>query len=175
MLITEAYREQNRLLHESNPNYGAGAHRWREKVRQLSSWGRLGILDYASGKGTLAKALGPAYTVAMYDPAFPEHAATPEPAPVVFCGDALEHIEPQCLNAVLADLWRVTVGKGLFVVHLGPAKKTLPDGRNTHLIQKPPAWWQETLAEAGFRILEVGLDSKDAPKEASFVVERAVQ
>jgi hypothetical protein len=26
-------------------------------------------------------------------------------------------------------------------VHMGPALKTLPDGRNAHLIQEPVEWW----------------------------------
>lgn len=174
-LITEEYRALNAQLHATRPDYGAGAHRWRDRVRQLSSWGRLAILEYGAGKGTLAKALGPAYTVTNYDPAVPEWSASPEPHPVVTCLDVLEHIEPECLNAVLADLWRVTAGKGLFVIHLGPAKKTLPDGRNTHLTQKPAAWWHETLSEAGFRVLSAGVDNKDAPREAHFLCERAVQ
>lgn len=175
MLISEEYRELNRQLHQTNDAYGVSGHKWRQKVRELSSWGRQPILDYGCGKASLAKSLGPAYMVTNYDPAIEGLDTSPEPHPVVVAGDMLEHIEPDCLTAVLADLWRVTSNKALFVVHLGPAKKTLPDGRNTHLIQKPPGWWQQTITDAGFRILETGLDRKDDPREVSFVVERAYQ
>lgn len=53
----------------------------------------------------------------------------------------LEHIEPGLLDNVLDDLRRVTLGVGVFTVHTGAAVKFLPDGRNAHLIQQPPAWW----------------------------------
>ena len=53
----------------------------------------------------------------------------------------LEHIEPELLDNVLDDLQRVTMGRGFFTVHTGPAVKILPDGRNAHLIQKPASWW----------------------------------
>lgn len=175
MLITEEYRAQNKQLHDANQHYGVSGHKWRQKVRELASWGRQPILDYGCGKASLAKSLGPAYLVTNYDPAIEGLDTSPVPHPIVVCGDVLEHIEPDCLTAVLADLWRVTMGKALFVIHLGPAKKILPDGRNTHLIQKPPQWWAQTLGRAGFRILETGYDKKDYPREVSFVVERAYQ
>jgi len=59
----------------------------------------------------------------------------------------LEHIEPDLLDNVLDDLKRVTAGKGIFTVHTGEAVKTLPDGRNAHLIQQPPEWWLPGLIE----------------------------
>ncbi len=59
----------------------------------------------------------------------------------------LEHIEPALLDNVLDDLKRVTARVGVFTVHTGQAVKTLPDGRNTHLIQKAPAWWLPRILE----------------------------
>lgn len=59
----------------------------------------------------------------------------------------LEHIEPHLLDNVLDDLKRVTVGLGVFTVHTGQAVKTLPDGRNAHLIQQPPSWWLPKLTQ----------------------------
>lgn len=60
---------------------------------------------------------------------------------MVVCIDVLEHIEPDCLEAVLDDLKRVTASFGIFTVATGPAKKVLADGRNAHLIQQDPEWW----------------------------------
>ena len=45
------------------------------------------------------------------------------------------------------DLQRVTADVGVFTVHTGPAVKVLPDGRNAHLIQQPPAWWLPKFLE----------------------------
>lgn len=144
-LISDEYREQNRGLHDQNDGYGTSGQKWAEVVRQISLSGRKGILDYGCGKQTLKAALGPAYRVACYDPAVPGLDAPPEPADVVVCTDVLEHVEPDCLEAVLADLARVTKELILVVVHTGPAKKILPDGRNAHLIQEGSAFWTDML------------------------------
>jgi hypothetical protein len=80
-----------------------------------------------------------------YDPAIPEKAESPRPADLVVCTDVLEHIEPDHLKAVLKDLKRCVKRMGYFVINTGPARKTLPDGRNTHLIQQDREWWRNTL------------------------------
>ena len=54
---------------------------------------------------------------------------------------------------MLDELERVTRNRGVFTVHLQPAKKTLPDGRNAHLILQPAEWWAERLGEH-FRVLD---------------------
>lgn len=166
MLITDAYRAQNAALHVSRPDYGTSGQRYAQQVRELSDWGRKSVLDFGAGKCTLRNRLGPAYQVTCYDPCIEGLDATPAPHPVVVCTDVLEHVEPECLDAVLAELNRVTQEVGLFVVHLTAAKKTLPDGRNAHLIQKPADWWREKIAEAGFSIEE----QSGNEHEAAFVV-----
>jgi hypothetical protein len=69
----------------------------------------------------------------------------PDPADIVACTDVLEHIEPECLEDVLADLRRVTKKMGFFTIATRPAKKFLSDGRNAHLIQQDARWWLEKL------------------------------
>ena len=49
---------------------------------------------------------------------------------------------------------RVTRKIGFFVIAHRPAKKTLPDGRNAHLIQEGPAWWLPKL-ESRFKVSQV--------------------
>jgi hypothetical protein len=101
------------------------------------------ILDYGAGKRTLERALG--FGIANYDPAIEEISAPPDPADLVVCTDVLEHIEPECLDAILDDLRRLTVRAVLLSVATRPAKKTLADGRNAHLIQEPTEWWLPKL------------------------------
>ena len=103
------------------------------------------VLDYGCGKGYLAKALP--FPIWEYDPAIPAHSESPRAADIVICTDVLEHIEPEHINAVLDDLARVTKQVGYYVIHTGPAGKTLPDGRNTHLIQRDRAWWESKIAK----------------------------
>jgi len=54
---------------------------------------------------------------------------------LVTCIDILEHIEPELLENVLLELKRLHGRLYFFTIHLGPAGKTLSDGRNAHLIQ----------------------------------------
>jgi hypothetical protein len=143
-LISAEYREQNKLLHETNISYGVGGGKHAELVQKLvKAGGYQSILDYGAGKMYLAKKLP--FPIWSYDPAIPEIAAPPRPADLVCCTDVLEHIEPEKLAYVLADLRRCVQKVGFFTINTGPAKKTLPDGRNTHLIQKNKEWWISQL------------------------------
>lgn len=144
-LISEEYRKMQEELHR-NPNYGVASVQYAPIVADiLRQVGSQELLDYGAGKGRLGETLKTLLPnpplIRHYDPARPEWAATPQPAPFVTCIDVLEHIEPDLLDNVLDDLQRVTAGHGLFTVHTGPAAKVLADGRNAHLIQRPPSWW----------------------------------
>jgi len=175
MLITSDYLAQQHILHE-NPNYGVAsrqyAHLWWPYVERFEPEE---ILDYGAGKGRLGEELfsrGWHGEYRPYDPAIPDWCDTPEPCwGLTMCIDVLEHIEPDCLGAVLDDLERVTRARGVLTVHLQPAKKTLPDGRNAHLILKPAAWWYAKLQEH-FSILEhYPIPGEDEPVGVLFVVE----
>lgn len=150
-LISAEYKRMNEQLHESRLDYGISGAKYAEIVFKLcQNMKTAAVLDYGCGKGYLAKALP--FPIWEYDPAVPTKAELPRPADLVICTDVLEHVEPEKLLFVLADLRRVTRKIGYFVIHLGPAKKQLPDGRNSHLIQKSEAWWKKTLG----RYFEVG-------------------
>ena len=147
-LISAEYREQNRLLHEQNLAYGVGGAKHAPMVLKLIDSVNprpRSVLDYGCGKGQLAKNLP--FGICEYDPAIPGKDEPPRPADMVVCTDVLEHIEPEKLDYVLSDLKRCTLALGYFVIHMGPAQKTLPDGRNTHLIQRNKKWWEKKLAK----------------------------
>lgn len=140
-VISEEYRAMNRELHLSNKDYGTSGHRWAPFVRSLVRRHRLAdVLDYGCGKQTLAKAL-PDLEIKGYDPAFEELSAPPAPADLVICGDVLEHVEPQHLDAVFDDIARCTRRFAFLVVATRPAQKALADGRNAHLCQFPANRW----------------------------------
>jgi methyltransferase family protein len=150
--ITPEYLELNRKLHAEG-HYGISGARWVKAVQTLSNAvASKDILDYGCGQRTLEKDLG--FAIHNYDPCIAGLDAPPAPADVVVCTGVLEHIEPDCLDEVLDDLKRVTRKIGLFVIANRPAEKTLPDGRNAHLIQEGPAWWLPKL-EARFRVQRV--------------------
>lgn len=144
MLITETYRALNRQLHAKEPTYGISGSRYVDLVKPLSEVMQTrDILDYGCGKRTLERDLG--FAIANYDPAIKGCEGTPSPADLVVCTDVLEHVEPDLLGNVLADLARVTKREIIISVSLVPAKKSLADGRNAHLIVESSDWWVEKL------------------------------
>lgn len=152
MKITPEYVEQNRKLHAVG-NYGISGQRYATEVLRICALaGSKDVLDYGCGQRTLEKALG--FEIRNYDPCIPGLDAPPKRADIVVCTDVLEHIELDCLDDVLDDLRRVTGKIGYFVVATRPAKKTLPDGRNAHLIQERLSWWLPKL-EARFGVIDV--------------------
>jgi 2-polyprenyl-3-methyl-5-hydroxy-6-metoxy-1,4-benzoquinol methylase len=154
MLISPEYAGLNRQLHDSRRDYGAIGHKWIGKAAEICRrYGYKTVLDYGCGKGTL-KARSPEWmAVFEYDPAI-EGKETPHPADLVVCTDVLEHVEPDCLDAVLSHI-RECGKRYLLVVNTTPSNKRLSDGRNAHLIVEDHDWWRHKLgAYFDFRELE---------------------
>lgn len=155
--ISDEYRAEQQKLHK-NPHYGVASLAFAPVVKSLLRLGRCtSISDYGAGKCNLKRALGVKAAGPVqyhpYDPAFPEYGPARE-ADLVTCIDVLEHIELSALDAVLGELSKVTRRLAFLTVHTGPAKKTLSDGRNAHLIQESPGWWLARF-EPYFDILHV--------------------
>lgn len=144
--ITEDYRALNAELHRTRKDYGRRGGRHAARVlKLLKRFNASTVLDYGAGKGGLKAAL-PDVDVREYDPAIPGKDTPPEPADILVCTDVLEHIEPECLDDVLAELARLTRKVGHLVIAIQPDQtKLLPDGRNPHLIVERPGWWREKL------------------------------
>lgn len=112
------------------------------------------MLDFGCGKGgaygpdvapSIEGTLG--FPVTKYDPAVPEFSAEPQGKfDLVVCCDVLECVPEGDIDYMVQRLGDLTA-KALFVtVATFPSKKTLPDGRNAHLTQKPEEWWMERFA-----------------------------
>jgi hypothetical protein len=147
-LITDSYRKEQEILH-SRGNYGTASLAFGGVVSDLCNrLNILSVLDYGCGSMcNLSNVLRPDHSVEYrcYDPGVEAFSADPEPADLVCCIDVLEHIEPDLLENVLDHLQSLSPKWAYLTVHTGPARKTLSDGRNAHLIQKPPIWWLEKL------------------------------
>lgn len=141
-MISEGYRKQLEQMHVEKEHFGKRSSIWAKPVFEMCAVLETeDVLDYGCGKGELNLHLP--FAVKGYDPGVPKYVKTPEPADVVVCTDVLEHIEPDHLDDVLADLKRVTRKALMLHVHTKPANKTLPDGRNAHLIVQDKDWWME--------------------------------
>lgn len=144
-LITESYKAQMRQMHVEKSTFGTSGHMRAGDVLHLAvRHNAKTILDYGSGKGTLKHNL--TLPVREYDPGIPGKDSEPSPADLVVASDVLEHIEPECLDSVLAHLVSLTNKVCYVVVHLTPAQKHLPDGRNAHLIIENEDWWEGKLS-----------------------------
>lgn len=177
-LITEEYRQQQAELHEKHPEYGSASVHWAQTVANIiNALEPKSVLDYGAGKGRLLRALRvnkpDAITFQMYEPADPDWATPPDPAELVCCIDVAEHVEPEFTEAFLDNLKRLTQRIAFITIHCGPAVKTLNDGRNAHLVQKPPGWWLPRLMSR-FDLLEARATpggfvfmgkARDAPKD----------
>lgn len=143
-MISDEYRQMNADLHEQKPMYGMSGRKWAPTVMALrEKYDTVSVLDYGCGKGSLGKEIPGGVT--NYDPAIKEFSRPPKPHNIVVCTDVLEHVEPQHLSAVLGHISELTRKVALLVVATRPARKTLPDGRNCHLIIRSAGWWVDMI------------------------------
>lgn len=116
----------------------------------FDKWNPKNALDYGCGKGAILSHLKNNYPNTLwtgYDPAVPMFAIQLQHAKFdcVFCNDVLEHIEPEWLNTVLADISRLAEKNIWLRIDTLPARKKLPDGRNAHLILESKEWWENKI------------------------------
>lgn len=154
MLISDSYKQLNRLKHAESLMYGTSGQAYANVARaMMDDYDTENVLDYGCGKCTLEKALG--VPITNYDPCLPGLDSVPGPHDIVICTDVLEHIEPECLRDVLLDLRRLTRKVAFLLIDTQPAKKHLADGRNAHLILEAMPWWKQKLEDAGFDIQQL--------------------
>ena len=152
-MISDAYRSLCRELHDRNPDFGKSGDKFFEPLSELyARWGFQTVLDYGSGKGTLAGHLRKRLAVMVweYEPAFgiDERCGVD----LVVCADVLEHVEPEHLEGVLDEL-RALGRMGVYLaIGTAPATKKLADGRNAHLIVEPMGWWLPKLDKRWSRV-----------------------
>lgn len=158
MLFTPPYAAEQRRIHETQAAYGSRGFYWAYLLAGIAQLeGCKTILDYGCGKGTIGNSFREAglNIVIDYDPGVAGKDRVPSPADLVVAVDVMEHIEPECLTDVLADLAGLTK-KILFVaIATMPSKRWMADGRNTHLIVENDDWWRAEFEGVGFSVRRV--------------------
>lgn len=138
--------------------WGRGGH---SHLRTVMDWaqviGARSVLDYGCGQGTLRQHAEKEFSkdiirVSEYDPGIRGKDHLPKPAQMIVCTDVLEHIEPDLIDNVLKHQFALAERGAFFVIALRPARETLPDGRNAHLLIRQPQWWLDSLMDAGWKI-----------------------
>ncbi len=161
-LISDQYVEQNKSLHGVG-NFGVSGYKWAPTVGWIIHHHQIQhVLDYGAGQQTLKNALKHRFDTRIdcYDPAIPELATPPSSAELLTCTDVLEHIEPENIDSVLDHIRSIASKLVFLVIPTGPAAKTLPDGRNAHLIQQPVQWWLPKLMSR-FDLISLNNTSSD--------------
>ena len=163
-------------LHAADNSYGlAVAYKMRDSLK-----GRLEIpfavnnsarfkniqsmLDYGTGKGGLVSLMKESEStididVQGFDPAVKEFSRRPDRSfDIVTCIDVLEHVDRDAIGDAIKDMSSLLNGFLFFAIDLLPAKKTLSDGRNAHIMLAPADWWsQQISAQFSFtRFVQVG-------------------
>lgn len=154
--MSPQYKALQEKFHDDTPHYGTSGSEHAARVflgaAQLAKkYGRCDVLDYGCGKETLRRAVEETFPainglrVLGYDPGRKGYDAEPQVADMVVCTDVMEHIEPECVDAVLRHIHDLTRHVAIIDVALTPAQKTLPDGRNAHICLKNKDWWLSFL------------------------------
>ena len=148
MTVTPGYAENLKKLHERK-SFGNRSKIPKEVLRCIEAYNVKSILDFGCGKGLVVAALQEAFPdllVYGYDPGRDGHSVLPSSVDMIISTDVLEHIEPELLDETLLDLAGRTNKVMYHLIACHPAKKSLPDGRNAHLIVEKPQWWKNKLA-----------------------------
>lgn len=169
--ITPEYLALQKEMHARYTTYGNSAGQHAARVFMAAAqlhrrYGSCRVLDYGSGPGNLFKSMNKCFpqiegvTLHEYEPAIEGKDAEPSRADLVFCGDVMEHIEPECVDAVIQHLSDLTEQILIVVISLVPAKKNLSDGRNAHICVQKKDWWLSKLRRH-FIIAEESASDRD--------------
>src|SRR3546814_17383247 len=113
------------------------------------------ILDYGAGKQRLGPALAALLEtvppIRSYEPAVPALSSPPEPADLVVCLDVLEHVEPDCIEAVIEDLARVARRPLLASIASGPSRRTLDAGPTGRASCRGRVWQYVSISGVAVR------------------------
>jgi len=131
----------------------------------IKEWNPKSLLDYGCGKGYILNHLSTLYPTVNchgYDPAVKIFNNIPtQDFDCVFSNDVLEHIEPNFIVDVLLHINQLSKKHVWLRIDTMPARKTLPDGRNAHLILESDTWWYDMISRSiNGNIVYAELDKK---------------
>lgn len=150
-IINAKYQAQLSAMHREG-KFVRGGKLLKSLRPFLDQYQPTSILDYGCGHGGLIASIRDCYPKMLaqgYDPGNAQHNIMPTQSfDAVVSADVFEHIEPEYLDATLRLINTKLLRCGWFRIACYPAKKTLPDGRNAHLIVESPDWWRSKILKS---------------------------
>ena len=110
------------------------------------------LVDWGCANGNLLNRVATDFPsiqeLAGYDPGNPAYNVVPDGTYdcLVSC-DVIEHFEPDELDHNLKIMQSKFQRSAFLIIACYPAKKTLEDGRNAHLIVENCAWWMSKIQQ----------------------------
>ncbi len=158
----ESHIKASQQLHKESSSYGPASSYFQDSsvkrlfgipygIRKVNEYSRIkSVLDFGAGKGglvlALKKTLGNEINIKGFDPGVKEYSTMPkEKFDIITCVDVLEHIDRHSIDAVLNQIKNSMTGFMVFIIDLIPAKKSLVDGRNAHILLAPPEYWASKI------------------------------
>ena len=151
-VYSKEYVEQLKSLHEDRGRprgFGGKIKNLGKFYKYMELWCPNSLIDYGCGKGHILSYIQekfPNVLVEGYDPAIRMFSRIPKREyECLFSNDVLEHIEPNHLTSVLKHMNQISSKYLWLRIDTKPARKTLPDGRNAHLILESSDWWTNNI------------------------------
>ena len=151
MLISPEYRKEMESLN-AEESFGSAGRVYAQLINHIIQKAAIThLLDYGCGSRMLLRdaidSPPNGFKYQAYDPGVPKLSGDPVPAEMVVACDVLEHVEPAYIIDVLDHLEELTEVILFASIATGPARKTLSDGRNAHLIKQPMEYWLPKIWE----------------------------
>lgn len=120
---------------------------WLPRIEALADrHGLRTVVDYGCGAARGVSRFS-RLAVTDYDPAVPGCEWVPAPADLVVSVHALEHVEPESVDAVIDHMRGLALRALLVVVSCEASTKTLPDGSPWHSFVRPWDYWLGRLSD----------------------------
>lgn len=150
------YTDFYKKRHETG--YGRTGHKHVKTVAdQIKGHGVKTVLDWGAGSRTLTKALSehrPDWVVTPYDPCVPGLDKLPAgPFDAVVSTDVLEHIPVEEIDEALKQIIALTGKVGYHHIANYPARESLPNGQNLHVLQENAEWWKARFEANGAHVV----------------------
>jgi len=156
-----ARREAERMKYlRLRPSGYGGTNHGDRATAQVLEWQPRFVVDFGCGRNDFIRdlrrrgidGLGVDFAFEEADVLAPMHAVplASSIADVVTSFDALEHLLPEDVDPVLAEMHRVARpgGRFIFSICTRPSRITV-DGENLHPTVQPQSWWIDRIARVG--------------------------